>query len=111
MLFAPLLRDHLLRAGQAIAAAQGIGFTVASRLYARDSLFFRRIADGKPFGVETYDRVLCEIARAWPAGSVWPAEVPRPTSEEIVRTLGTAEPPVQIQRKRIRKTAPDRAAA
>jgi hypothetical protein len=87
MLYEPILREALLAVGHAFAAATKTAPSTVARTYARDSAYFNRLRRGCPFLVATYDRVICAMARDWPRRAQWPPGVPRPSAEDIARTL------------------------
>lgn len=48
----------------------------------RDARFLERIESGAGFTVKSYDRAVGWFSSNWPAGAVWPADIPRPPMDQ-----------------------------
>jgi hypothetical protein len=72
------LRRHLLTCAAAFEAATDRKTSTVARLATGDWRFFDRIGDGASFTARKYDEIMDWFAANWPAGLIWPSDVPRP---------------------------------
>lgn len=82
------LSDNLRRLLGAFILATNLSEATVARHAAGDWRFFERIACGASFRVRTYDRVIDWFSAHWPAGSVWPEDIARPSiGSDVVPVL------------------------
>lgn len=74
--------DDLLALAQAYCAARRISLTTAGSYAARNERVFTRLAAGKGCNSKTIERAAQWFAANWPEGCPWPAEIPRPESQD-----------------------------
>lgn len=72
------LRRHLETCAAEFAKATQREPSTVARLSTGDWRFFDRLSDGASFTARKYDAILGWFSANWPAGTPWPADVPRP---------------------------------
>lgn len=75
-------RDNLARLFEKFAAATAVPMTLISEVVSDDKAFVSRYGKTS-FSFATYDRVAGRFSAIWPAGTDWPAGVPRPEPEIV----------------------------
>lgn len=95
MLYQKLLLTNLETIFDRAAKVTGTAKSSVQRKYALDSVYLQRLQQGASVSALQYDRIICRIARDWPAKAKWPRGVSRPTPIEIDGVLGGAQQGVQ----------------
>lgn len=71
------LRTHLTALAVAYAEARKLEASTVARLSTGDWRFFTRMEEGASFTARKYDAIVAWFDANWPAGTAWPADIPR----------------------------------
>ena len=68
----------IVHLGRIYATATGLRLTTVGRHIAQHGAFFARLDAGRDITTRRADRVVQRLSDLWPAGAVWPSDIPRP---------------------------------
>jgi hypothetical protein len=75
----PALRDRMIRLGEELGQALGVGVSVLCDKLVGDTSFIKRLRSERGYTVRKYDQFMAGASALWPdEKTAWPVDIPRP---------------------------------